>query len=129
MMLPVTSDPESLTALSAGVADETSAAFDLLANRRRRLVLRCLAESDAPVSVDALVDRVVLAEDDPESGSVASVGDAVVGRRRRVRLSLHHVHLPKLAEAAAIDVDSGTDAVSLGENGPTLLDRLTRIDE
>ena len=128
-MLPVISDPESLTAPSTGAADETSATFDLLASCRRRIVLRCLAESDTPVSVDDLTDRVVLAEDDSESGSVASVGDAVVGRRRRVRLSLHHVHLPKLAEADAVDVDSGTNAVSLGENGPMLLDRLARFDE
>ena len=128
-MLPVISDPESLTAPSAGTADETSAAFGLLANRRRRIVLRCLAESDAPVSVDDLTDHVVLAEDGSEGGSIASVGDAVVGARRRVRLSLHHVHLPKLAEADAIDVDSGRNAVSLGEKGPMLLDRLTRIDE
>lgn len=128
-MLPAISDPESLTAPSTETADETSATFDLLANRRRRLVLRRLAESDAPVSVDDLVDHVVLAEDGSESRSVASVGDAVLGTRRRVRLSLHHVHLPKLAEANAVDVDSGSNAVSLGENGSWLLGRLTRIDE
>ncbi|MDG5760498.1 ArsR family transcriptional regulator [Natronococcus sp. A-GB1] len=128
-MLPAISDPESLTALSTEAADETSATFDLLANRRRRLVLRRLAESDAPVSVDDLVDHVVLAEDGSESGSVASVGDAVIGTRRRMRLSLHHVHLPKLAETNVVDVDSGSNAVSLGENGSGLLGRLTRIDE
>ncbi|ELY53804.1 hypothetical protein C491_20886 [Natronococcus amylolyticus DSM 10524] len=128
-MLLAISDPESLTAPSAEAADETSATFDLLANRRRRLVLRRLAESDAPVSVDDLVDHVVLAEDGSESRSVASVGDAVIGTRRRVRLSLHHVHLPKLAEANVVDVDSGSHAVSLGENGSGLLGRLTRIDE
>ena len=128
-MLPVTSDPESLTAPSTGAVDEASAAFDLLGNPRRRLVLRRLAASDAPVSVAALTDHVVLAESGSEGGSIASVGDAVVGRRRRVRLSLHHVHLPKLTEADAVDVDSGRNVVSLGEKGPMLLDRLTRIDE
>ncbi|WP_394742242.1 DUF7344 domain-containing protein [Natronococcus roseus] len=128
-MLPAISDPESLTAPSTEAADETGATFDLLANRRRRLVLRRLAESDAPVSVDDLVDHVVLAEDGSESRSVASVGDVVIGTRRRVRFSLHHVHLPKLVETNVVDVGSGSNAVSLGENGSWLLGRLTQIDE
>jgi hypothetical protein len=128
-MLPVISEPESLTTPATDARDETSSAFDLLADRRRRLVLHCLEDADSPVSFDDLTDHVVLEADDPENGSIASVGDALVGTRRRINVSLRHVHVPKLAEADAVTVDRDSDTVSLGEAGPSLLDRLNAVEE
>lgn len=123
-MLPVISDPESLTAPGAGSSDQTSAAFDLLADHRRRAVLRHLDEFDSPVSLETLAEHVTLEEEGHESGAIADWGDALLGTHRRVRISLRHVHLPKLADADAIEFDYESNTVTLLEAGAELLAQL-----
>ena len=69
--------------------------FEVLAVRRRRIALSVLAEREPPINVDSL-------------------GQAVAERERsvpnerathHVRMSLHHAHLPKLADAGLIEYD------------------------
>lgn len=131
-MLPVISDPESLTpvtgASSAGSADETDEAFDLLADRRRRAVLEYLEESDAPVPLSDLADHVTLEERGKRRGALAGCGDALLGTRRRVRISLRHNHVPRLAEADAVDFDHEANTVSLRAAGADLLARADAIE-
>lgn len=92
-------------------ADETTAPFatdlslddapvDVLTDRRRRRVLACLRERDAPM---ALAD---LARDVAARASNASPADVSVDRARRVRIDLYHVHLPKLADAGLVAFDA-----------------------
>ncbi|WP_306058229.1 DUF7344 domain-containing protein [Natronococcus wangiae] len=128
-MIPVISDPESLTTPATNARDETGSTFDLLADRRRRIVLRYLEESDARVSMDDLADHVALEERPGESGPVADLGDALLGTRRRVRVALRHVHVPKLDAADAVDFDPDANTVSLREPGAKLLGQLDSIDE
>ncbi len=127
-MLPVMSDPESLTSVTES-PDGASSAFDLLADRRRRAVLRYLEMADSPVPVDDLADHVALEEQPGESGPVADLGDALLGTRRRIRISLRHVHVPKLEAADAVEFDLETNTVSLREAGTELLVRLDSVDE
>lgn len=69
--------------------------FDSLAARRRREVLHYLLNAEAEqASFDTLVDYVVEAE----THSPASDRGAVAA-------SLHHQHLPKLADEGLIDYD------------------------
>lgn len=124
-MLPVISDPESLTSPSStGSTDETDAAFDLLADHRRRAVLRYLDDHDDPVSLSDLTEHITLEQRGRASGTIAATGDALLGTRRRVQLSLRHVHLPKLAAAHAIEYDTDTNTVSLRDRGFELLERV-----
>ncbi|WP_090310740.1 DUF7344 domain-containing protein [Natronorubrum texcoconense] len=132
-MLPVISDPESLTPVSAnastGSTDETGRAFDLLADRRRRAVLEYLADRDEPVSLGDLADHVTLAEQGQTRGTIAGCGDALLGTRRRVRISLRHHHVPKLAAADAVEFDPEANTVSVRETGTDLLARLETATE
>lgn len=129
-MIPLISEPESLTAVTGSV-DERAAAFDLLADWRRRAVLRYLHENEteSPVSLADLADHVTLEQRDRETGPIAGCGDALLGTRRRVHISLRHTHVPKLAAADAVAFDPDADTVSLRETGAELLDRTDAIDE
>jgi hypothetical protein len=68
----------------------------LLADERRRTVLDVLAQRGATVTFEALAAAV----DDCERAR--AVDDAT---RDRIRVSLHHVHLPKLAAAGLLLYD------------------------
>ena len=78
--------------------DETETLIDAFAHRRRRLVLAVLDARPESVEFEALVDVVAVREGD-ETG-VVDVGD-----RERVRISLYHWHLPKLADAGLVEYD------------------------
>ena len=96
---------------------------DLFANERRRRVLSVLeAHPDDALPVDELVDRVVERER-PDPGPTS--------HRDRVLIDVHHVHLPKLADASVIEFDPvaeqvrycGPDALS------SMLDLTAAIEE
>ncbi|WP_339103605.1 ArsR family transcriptional regulator [Haloterrigena salinisoli] len=130
-MLPVISDPDSLTPVSAGAtADGDGAQFGVLADRRRRAVLRYLdARDEESVSLSDLADHLVLEDDAEAGGALASCGDALFGTRRRVAITLRHSHVPKLADAGAVAFDHETNTVALREEGRELLARAETIDE
>ncbi|MFB6130326.1 MAG: winged helix-turn-helix domain-containing protein [Salinigranum sp.] len=82
--------------------DEESALYRALASERRRTVLTVLRQHDTPVSEPRLARLVSEREtgDSPDAVATADHG--------RVRLSLHHVHLPNLEAAGLIRrIDDG----------------------
>lgn len=127
-MLPLISDPESLSTPSSVSSGQTDATFELLSHRHRRAVLRSLANCDGTLSVSDLADRMAAEEGTEEHGAVATWSDAVLGTRRRIRVSLRHVHLPMLADRHAVDFDPEANTVSLRAAGSALVDRLDSID-
>lgn len=83
----------------------------LLANERRRLIITFLADRPGePVPVDRLEDLIVEREW-PDRGPVT--------HRERVSIDLHHVQLPKLADADAVEYDPVDGTVQY--DGPALL--------
>ncbi|NUB92170.1 ArsR family transcriptional regulator [Haloterrigena sp. SYSU A558-1] len=127
-MLPVISDPESLTPVTGEPAGDGSQ-FDALADRRRRAVLRYLDDRDAEsVSLPDLADHLVLEDDADDGGALASCGDALFGTRRRVAITLRHSHVPKLADVGAVAFDIDSNTVALTERGEQLLARADDID-
>lgn len=120
-MLPVISDPESLTTTGADAVDASRP--DLLADRRLLAILRYLDGRDEPVPLAELADHLVLEGPIDDAGALATCGDALVGTRRRVLLSLRHSHVPRLADAGTVTFDVGANAVSLRESGAELLER------
>ncbi|MCU4718176.1 DUF7344 domain-containing protein [Halapricum hydrolyticum] len=72
-------------------------------NEHRRAILNSLTRaSDGTLEYDALVERVadMIRDEDTER-----VSDE---HRQRVRIALHHTHLPKLKEAGIIDYEAET---------------------
>ena len=90
---------------------DVSAAFDLLSDARRRGVLYAVGR-DGAVTVEALAERIAAWERD---GPDASAPDA-----DEVRASLHHVHLPKLDDANAIDYDPERGTVERADRAADL---------
>lgn len=90
---------EGSEATSRSEADERTfdRTLELLADRRRRQVLKTLRETPGEAaSVDDLARDLVARSPDDLA-------------RDRVRVALHHRTLPKLDEASVVDFDSRTD--------------------
>ena len=87
--------------------DTLSAVHDVLASAYRRQVLRYLmAGEDDVASVEDLVDESV-------------DHDETADDRRQIAIKLHHVALPKLAEAGFIEYDARTQTARAFEHPPT----------
>lgn len=82
---------------------------ELLANERRRTVLRCLREH-GPLVLPDLADEVARVEHDSPLPQIPE--DDVLC----VYLSLWHSHVPKLSSAGVVSYDQDRDRVTLGEN-------------
>lgn len=81
----------------------TDLIYHLLSNERRRILLSSLLERpDERVPVDDVIDEIARHER-PDPGPVS--------HRDRVTIDLHHVHLPKLADAGVIEHDPVTRTV------------------
>lgn len=80
--------------------------FELLANERRRVVIRCLDDVDGTQKQSELATTVAAREADV---AVDYVDDEHV---REVALMLEHQHLPKLEASDVVTVDSQAQTVS-----------------
>ena len=87
----------------------------VLASERRRAVLRHLQTTDGEASLVELGSAVFATE---------RSADASAARRRRVELSLHHVHLPKLEEAGVLEYDRTEKTARLRPDVGPLLESL-----
>lgn len=94
-------------------ADSLDALLCSLADGRRRLVLDVLSQHADPVAVETLSKKVHVAEQATDAGSSPDTD-------REVRTSLHHKHLPKLADAELVTYDTAAETVEY--EGHPLLD-------
>lgn len=84
------------------------ALFDLLTDRRRRYLLYCLDQKvDAVVTVDELTAMLLDWERRMNAGTEEETADL----ERRIRIALHHRHLPKLADAGLVEYDPRSQTV------------------
>jgi hypothetical protein len=89
--------------------------FDLLKNRRRRLVLRYLVDADEPSSLSELSAHVAAAENDKPVRALST------SERKRVYVGLYQGHLPRLDEADVVEFDADDGTVATGHNAAQLL--------
>ena len=91
-----------------------------LAHEYRWQTIQKLAESDDQIyTVDGVIEAIITAD-----GITATADE-----RKRVRLRLYHVHLPKLADAGLVEYDWHTgDIVYTGDTpAPELVDAVAEI--
>jgi hypothetical protein len=80
--------------------------FELLSNKRRRYAIHYLSTTeDGVATLSDLVEQVVTWETE------TSPNDVPDDYQRRVEASLHHTHLPKLADANIIDYDARSESL------------------
>ena len=89
--------------------DDVSTAFDLLRDARRRGVLYTL-KRNGRTSVEELAERIAAWQS----------GEGDDTDPQSVEVSLLHAHLPKLADAGAVEYDRERGAVELADGGDDL---------
>ena len=122
-MIPSNNAPAVDTEFDDTGADEIDSAMDLLANRQRRAVLRYLERANGSATLSDVARAIAAESRNPDPAVVSDHAGAPSQETRRVRLSLHHAHIPRLTAANAIDYDPETETLTLCERGRTLLDR------
>lgn len=110
------SSPQTPLTLTEDASLDTT--FDLLKNRRRRLVLRHLATASQPVSLSDLAEHIAAAENGIERDQLSSQ------QRKRVYISLYQSHLPKMDEAGAIQFDQDRGTISLTDTADSFYEYL-----
>jgi len=105
-----TRDIQSIGEFSASSVGKSSISPDTIlsavADEHRRAILDALDTApDNTLEYDALVERVADRIRDEDAERVSDE------HRQRVRIALHHTHLPKLDEARIIDYEGDTGHV------------------
>jgi len=85
----------------------TDRAFHLLGNATRRRALSALRQSDVAAALDDLAAEIAARDAD------ATLADVSQDRCDRAAASLHHCHLPKLADADVVEYDPVANEVEL----------------
>lgn len=80
-----------------------SALHRLLASNRRRILLELLEEQPTPVDLEALAILVAKREAEVDSTEPADLD--------RIEMTLHHEHLPVLAQAGVVDYQPAANSV------------------
>ena len=83
----------------------TDQAFDLLGDGTRRRALAALQATDGTMSLDELAEATASRAEDVPSEEVSA------HRWERTAASLHHCHLPKLADAGIVEYDLAENQV------------------
>lgn len=84
--------------------------YAVLADEHRRAALDVLCSREDPVDVGELA-RAVLARAEDDSDAVREAG------RHSLRVSMYHVHVPKLAEAGLVSFDREAAQVAVTDVG------------
>lgn len=82
---------------------------DSLAHLRRRLVLDRLLSHGGRMGLSELADEIAAAEHGTATDEVSD------GRAKLVRLDLHHSHVPKLADAGALEYSPESGLLELDD--------------
>lgn len=82
--------------------------FDALTHRRRRRVLEVLRSAGQPLTLTALAEELALRSEE----------EATDERTERLRVSLYHRHVPKLADTGLVEFDVDRKRVALAGTVP-----------
>jgi DNA-binding transcriptional ArsR family regulator len=97
----------AMSSTSSDVSSEV--VFEILSNRRRRMVLYYLRRHDGEATVNELAREIAALEDD------VAVEDLTSQQQKRVYVSLYQTHLPKLDSTGMIEYDTEDGEVRLTE--------------
>ncbi|MEF8779095.1 MAG: hypothetical protein V5A46_00265 [Haloferacaceae archaeon] len=103
--------PEALrTDRTGGANDELplDLVYDILRNRRRRMVISQLQETEGELTIGDVSEYIAAVENDKPVSALRSK------ERKRVYISLYQSHLPKMDDAGVIAYDSDRGTVEPG---------------
>jgi len=96
--------------------------FDLLKNRRRRMVIRYLRKHDGDAVLNDLAEHIAAEENDITVRQLSS------DQRKRVYIGLYQCHLPKMDSLGVIDYDKNRGTIELQASVTQLLEYM-ELDE
>jgi len=97
--------------------------FEVLKNRRRRLVLEYLRDTEETVTIGELAEHIAAIEND------IPVKQLDAQQRKRVYIGLYQCHLPKMDDAGVVDFDQNRGRIDPGENVDGLYEYLDVGDD
>jgi len=88
--------------------------FEILKNRRRRLILKYLEDEDDPTPLGELAEHIAAIENDIDVRQLNSQ------QRKRVYIGLYQCHLPKMDDAGIIEYNQTRGIVELNDSATPL---------
>jgi hypothetical protein len=118
MSAPETSDPEHSPEVTDGSQPSrgksanlsTEDVYEILSNRRRRYAIHYLKQTDGPVDISTLAEKVAAWENGK------SVSELDSQERKRVYISLYQSHLPTLEKRGLVTYDDDRGIVELTDS-------------
>jgi len=92
--------------------------FEILKNRRRRLVLQYLRDAEETTSIGELAEHIAAIEND------TTVQQLNAQQRKRVYIGLYQCHLPKMDDAGVVEFNQDRGRIDPGLNVEPLYDYL-----
>ncbi|NIB98522.1 hypothetical protein [Halobacterium sp. R2-5] len=92
--------------------------FEILKNRRRRLVLEYVRDTEEPVTIGELAEHIAAIEND------TTVQQLDAQQRKRVYIGLYQCHLPKMDDAGVVDFNQGRGRIEVGNHVESLYEYL-----
>lgn len=102
------------TSAAAGPELTQTEAFDILSNDRRRHALHYLLSHDGGTEIGELSEQIAAWENGED------VEQVTADQRRRVYVSLHQTHLPRMDDAGILSYENSRDTIELTERGESL---------
>ncbi|MFC3476430.1 DUF7344 domain-containing protein [Halobacterium litoreum] len=124
---PVAREPDSLPQPSTDGDEEADdqreelpldVTFEILKNRRRRLVLEYLRETEDTITIGELAEHIAAIEND------TTVQQLNAQQRKRVYIGLYQCHLPKMDDAGVVDFNQDRGRIDPGPNVEPLYEYL-----
>lgn len=109
-----TTDPRRTEALPIDII------FSVLQNQRRRLVFAAVEEQNGSTTLSELAEHIASIENDKPSAALNAQ------ERKRVYIGLYQCHLPKMADADAIQFDQQRGTVERGPKAEQFHEYLDR---
>ncbi|WP_435064327.1 DUF7344 domain-containing protein [Halobaculum sp. EA56] len=97
--------------------------FDILKNRRRRLVLKQLRQEEGKATIGDLAEQIAAVEND------TTVQALNAQQRKRVYIGLYQCHLPKMDDAGVVDFEQSRGRIELTSQAEDLFEYMSLSEE
>lgn len=114
---------QSATESNSGGELSQAEAYDILSNGRRRHTLHYLLSRESGTDIGELAEQIAAWENSEDLEQVTSE------ERRRVYVSLHQTHLPRMDNAGILEYENSRDTIKLTEKGEDLRVYIEVVDE
>ncbi len=111
----------NINEVAASADQELNAVFDVLSHHRRRFIIVFLADHTGPIPLTDLATEVAIRQHE------APIEEISNEKLQSIALSLHHAHLPKLADVGAVEYDKDHNLIQQSSTATQFQRILSRV--